>query len=182
MRLICYWAFTMGHIAYLNKHKMIKLEISKEQLHRAENLYEFKALNNSITNGESNIFGAIGEVMVHDFFAIKGVDVDHTSTYDYDMIIDGWKIDVKCHATSYEPKPYYNCCVPVLQAWQKCDFYFFTYATYDFKHCYLYGYKSKADFFKEATIVKKGQKDKNNFRFKTDNYIVKIRNLHKFQY
>jgi hypothetical protein len=172
----------IGHIAYLKANKMIKLEITKEQFERAENLYEFKALNNSITKGESNIFGAIGEVMVHDFFAIKGVDVDHTSTYDYDMIIDGHKIDVKCHATNYEPKEYYNCCVPVMQSWQKCDFYFFTHVTYDFKHCYLDGYKSKSDFFNEARIVKKGEKDKNNFRFKTDNYIVQIKNLNKFQY
>ena len=65
---------------------------------------------------------------------------------------------------------------------KKCDFYFFTHVTYDFKHCYLDGYKSKSDFFNEARIVKKGEKDKNNFRFKTDNYIVQIRNLNKFQY
>ena len=172
----------IGHIAYLKANKMIKLDISKEQFERAENLYEFKALNNSITKGESNIFGAIGEVMVHDFFAIKGVDVDHTSTYDYDMIIDGHKIDVKCKATNYEPKDYFNCAIPALQARQKCDFYFFTFATYDFKTCYLAGYKQKAAYFKESRFVRKGEIDHSNWKFKADNYIVQIKNLNKFQY
>jgi hypothetical protein len=161
---------------------MIKLELSNDQFKRAEKLYDFKALNNSITKGESNIFGAIGEIMVNDYFVGKGADVDFKSTYDYDMIIDGYKVDVKCKATNYQPKDYFNCAIPAIQARQKCDFYFFTFATYDFKTCYLAGYKQKADYFKESRFVKKGEIDHSNWEFKADNYILTIGNITKFSY
>ena len=161
---------------------MIKLELSQDQFERAEKLYGFKALKNSIKKGESNIYGAIGEIMVNDYFVGKGADVNSKSTYDYDMIIDGYKIDVKCKATNYEPKEYFNCAIPALQARQKCDFYFFTFATYDFKTCYLAGYKQKAAYFKESRFVREGEIDHSNWKFKADNYILKIGNITKFSY
>ena len=48
---------------------MIRLNISPEQLQRAKEMYEFNALKNSVTEGKSNIYGAIGEVMVYDYFS-----------------------------------------------------------------------------------------------------------------
>ena len=161
---------------------MIKLEISKEQFKRAEELYDFKELKNSITKGQSNIFGAIGEIMVFDFFTVKGVDVNFGSTYDYDMIIDGHKVDVKCKATNYEPKDYFNCSIAASNTRQKCDFYFFTFVTYDYKQCYLAGYKSKELFFKQATFANKGEIDHSNWEFRADGYHLRMSNLTKFSY
>jgi hypothetical protein len=41
---------------------MITVCISEEQIARAKKLYSFDELNNSITKGKGNLFGAIGEI------------------------------------------------------------------------------------------------------------------------
>ena len=160
---------------------MIKLQISDRQYTRAEELYKFKVLKNSIKKGEGNIFGAIGEIMVNDYFIGKGANVDSNQTYDYDLIINGFKVDVKCKATNYEPKDYFNAVIPAYNPHQKCDFYFFTYVTYNFKICYLAGYKKKQDFFKESRLAKKGEIDAGNWKFKADTYVLQIADLIKFK-
>ena len=58
---------------------------------KAQKLYDFKALSNSIMRGGCNIIGALGEVMIQDIF----VHQDTASTYHYDLIIQSYKIDVK---------------------------------------------------------------------------------------
>jgi hypothetical protein len=50
---------------------MIIVPITNEQRARANELYDFKVLNNSITSGKSNIYGAIGEIVVYDFYKKK---------------------------------------------------------------------------------------------------------------
>jgi hypothetical protein len=42
------------------------IEISKEQIERAKKLYPFKELKGSITKGKSNIYGALGEIIIYD--------------------------------------------------------------------------------------------------------------------
>ena len=73
---------------------MIKLSISPEQLERAKEMYQFNALKNSVTEGKSNIYGAIGEVMVYDHFKDK-FDVEFENTFNYDLIINGNTIEIK---------------------------------------------------------------------------------------
>jgi hypothetical protein len=89
---------------------MITLDINNEQIQRAENLYPFGALNGSITNGRSNIYGALGEVVVMDYYS--HLDVDADSTYDYDMIIDGHKVDVN-HTLLCSIRLLNRCYVPL---------------------------------------------------------------------
>ena len=160
------------------------IEISKRQIERARKLYPFKELKGSITKGEGNLRGALGEIIVFDIFTEKGYKVDFNSTFDFDLIIDGHKIDVKTKATNYKPVDSFNCCIPDAQKKQKCDYYFFTYISYDYKKCYLVGYKSKESFFKEADFANKGEIDPNGngvWTFKDDCYNLKIKALNKFK-
>ena len=55
---------------------MKTIEISKEQIERAKKLYPFKELKGSITKGEGNLRGALGEIIVFDIFNEKGCKVD----------------------------------------------------------------------------------------------------------
>ena len=55
-----------------------------------EKAEEMGSLNNSILNGSGNYAGFLGEEIVNDY--INGV-IDNT--YDYDIIKDGLKFDVK---------------------------------------------------------------------------------------
>ncbi len=158
------------------------VQISKQQIERAEKLYPFKELNGSITKGKSNIYGALGEIIVYDINKHNGLNVDFNSTYDYDLIIGGHKIDVKTKRTTVKPRPDYLCSISSFNTSQKCDFYFFLRINENLKECYLLGYKNKQDFFKEAVFNKKGSLDVNGWVFKDDCYNLKIEGLNKFSY
>jgi hypothetical protein len=98
---------------------MITIPITQEDIDKAENLYSFKCLNSSITEGKSNIYGAIGEVVVERYLKSINRDVDFTSTFDYDMIVSGKKIDVKSKRTTVTPKDHYLCSVSNFNTTQK---------------------------------------------------------------
>ena len=163
---------------------MKTIKISNEQIERAKKLYPFKELKNSITKGLGNLRGALGEIIIFDFFTQKGYKVDFNSTFDFDLIIGGHKIDVKSKASNYKPIDSFNCSIPASQKKQKCDYYFFTYISYDYKKCYLVGYKSKKSFFEEAKFSRKGEIDPNGngvWTFKDDCYNLKIETLKDFK-
>jgi len=145
---------------------MIKLQISKQQIERASKLYSFKELKGSITKGKSNIYGALGEIIIYDKYKKDGFNVDNNSTYDYDLIIDNYKIDVKTKRTTVTPKSDYLCSISSFNTKQKCDIYFFVRINENMKDCYLLGYKSKIDFFNKSTFNKKGSLDVNGWVFK----------------
>lgn len=42
------------------------IEISEDQIDRAKKLYQFNELKGSITKGKSNIYGALGEIIIYD--------------------------------------------------------------------------------------------------------------------
>lgn len=157
---------------------MIELQISETQKQRAKALYPFTSLNGSITSGKSNIYGAIGEVVIFDYFSNH--TIDHRATYDYDMVIDGYTVDVKTKHTTVKPKPNYNCSISAFNTKQKCDYYFFCRALKDLSKIYLLGYISKIKFFQSATFNKKGEYDANGFYFKDDCYNLPIKYLHQF--
>lgn len=158
------------------------INITKEQIERAKKLYPFKELKGSITKGNSNIYGALGEIIIYDLSVEKGMDVDFNSTYDYDLIINNYKVDVKTKRTTVIPKEDYLCSISSFNTTQKCDFYFFLRINENLKECYLIGYKSKGDFFKESSFNKKGTLDVNGWTFKDDCYNIKIKQLNKFKH
>lgn len=157
---------------------MKTVKIYKDQIERAKELYPFKNLNNSITKGESNIYGALGEIIINDLFLQNGFEVDFSSTFDYDLKINGFNIDVKTKKTKVQPSNNYLC--SIVNDKQKCDFYFFLRINENFEECYLLGYISKNDFFQKATYNLKGTKDINGFEFKADCYNLEISKLNEF--
>ena len=159
---------------------MKTINILKEQIERAEALYQFKNLNGSITNGKSNIYGAIGEVVIYDIYKNIDHNISFNSTYDYDLIINGYKIDVKTKRTTVIPQQNYLCSISAFNIKQKCDYYFFTRVNENLKHCYLLGYKKKSDFFNESIFNKKGTLDVDGWYFKDDCYNLEIQMLNKF--
>ena len=159
---------------------MIEIDTTEKQITAAETLYPFAALRGSISKGYSNKYGALGEIVVNDYFK-KIREVDFTSTYDYDMIIDGKKVDVKAKQCNTTPLPEYLCSISSFNTKQKCDFYFFCRVKKDFSKCYILGYISKKRFYKEAFFKKKGELDINGWEFKDDSYHIQISKLNKFK-
>ena len=88
---------------------MIEIKITDNQLKRAEAHYgelKDKILNGSITKGQGNIYGALGEIIVHDLYQ-KVYDVKFENNYDYDLVIDGDRVDVKTKRTTVKPNSNY---------------------------------------------------------------------------
>ncbi len=158
-------------------HKIIN--ISEQQRQRAKQLYEFKTLKGSVTGGKGNIYGALGEIIVHDYYKDKGNEVKHIGNYDYDLLIDRYKIDVKSKVTSVEPKLDYNCCVYSYNTKQKCDFYLFTRIHYSLEVGYILGAIQKDMFYKNAIFNKKDEYDGHGYYFLGDCYNLKIKQLTK---
>lgn len=158
---------------------MVEIVTTPEQIQRAKELYDFKKLNNSIEGGKGNIFGAIGEIATQDYFLEKGRSVDTNSTYDYDLVVDGYKIDIKTTATLVDltPLPYYGAKVCHHNTQQECDFYLFVNVLRNLSKCWLCGYISKEKYYEIANFRKKGEKER-SFTFKETCYTTQIENLH----
>jgi len=154
---------------------MIEIQITPNQIERAKLLYPFDNLNGSITSGKSQIYGAIGEIVVMDHY--NWLEVEYSGKYDYDIIIDGVKIDIKTKKTTVVPKPFYLCSVSDFNTRQKCDHYMFVRVMADYSKAWILGSRTKEAFYKISTFNRKGTLDTMNWRFKDDCYNLEISKL-----
>ena len=157
---------------------MILVQISEEQIQLADaKARDMGLLKNSITRGEGSLVGFLGEILVVKHFG--GVI---ENTYDYDVIINGRKIDVKTKRTTVVPLDTYLATVAGYNTRQACDSYYFVRIDLSKKEGYLLGGLSKSAFFRKATFYKKGELDPSShlgWTFTADCYNVEIRNLKK---
>lgn len=147
-------------------------------MERAEKLYDFGALPKSIMQGKSNIYGAVGEVVTLDYFADRS---DYVGCKDYDLTIDGVKIDVKSKRTTVTPKPFYSAAVSAHNTVQQCDGYYFVRVLEDCTKAFLLGYMSKDEFYRLATYHKKGERGGKGFVYKGSCYECRIDQLHQIE-
>lgn len=154
---------------------MIIVKISEDQIARANKLYPFENLRGSIMRGESDLYGALGEILIRDHFDDRKLILE--STYEYDLIIDDLRVDVKTKKTAVYPQPNYTCSITHKQ---KCDYYHFVRILGDLTTGYLLGY-IEADILHHTPFKKKGELDDSGFVYKADGYHIKIEQLHKFK-
>ena len=153
---------------------MKNIKIKKKDIDRATEMSNnMGTLNNSITKGEGNVIGFLGEIIVANEL---GINLDNT--YDYDLIFDGKKIDVKSKRVTSEPRDYYECSVAALNTKQKCDVYMFTRIKSDLSEGWILGYLDKEKYLNDSKFLKKGSVDPdNNWRVRTDCYNLPINKL-----
>ena len=112
----------------------MKLLISQSQLKRAQELYEFNNLRNSITEGKSQIYGAIGEIVVWDWLCNAGVETEYHGTKDYDLFAEDVTIDVKTIRVNTPPTNEHNANISAHNTQQKTFMYFWVYVLEDMKY------------------------------------------------
>lgn len=155
---------------------MIEVVITPEMISLARKLSdEMGALRNSITSGEGNLIGFLGEIVAH---KVIGGMLDNT--YHHDILLDDFMttIDVKTKKTSVKPKDYYECSVAALNIQQKCDYYCFVRIKDDLSVGWYLGVCNKKKYFDKARLLRKGELDKdNNFIVKSDCYNMRIADL-----
>ena len=151
-----------------------EIQINSDYMSRArEKASSVGILQGSITGGTRNVIGAIGEVIVAD-----SINADEISTYDYDLVKDGKRIDVKTKRCNTKPLPNYDCSVALHGTKQDCDAYVFVRILTDMSKAWILGGISKQNFYKEATLYRKGDIDYNNgYTFKADCYNLQISQL-----
>jgi len=150
---------------------MTKLEITPGQIERAKNLFSFNKLKNSIKEGEGNLLGAIGEIVAFDYYEQQDKLVIHSGDFNFDLLIDGSKIEVKTMEVNATPKEYHECNVSLYNAEQKCDYYLFLNVDSNHSTAFIKGYVSKERFKKIRQLKKQGEKN-GSFEYKCDTFIV----------
>jgi hypothetical protein len=154
---------------------MLEVKITEGHLKRAKMLdSSMGTLRNSITNGEGNLSGFLGEVIVGEILKAR-----HDNTYDYDLVLStGETVDVKTKRTNFPPKYGYDCSVAAFNTKQKCDYYAFVRVKNDLTTAWVLGFYPKQLYFEHAKFHRKGEFDESNkFTFKADCYNLPISGL-----
>ena len=127
--------------------------------------------------GESNIYGALGEILVWDRY--KKI-TKYAGDYNYDLIIKGVTVEVKTKRTTVEPKPHYWATIADCTKKQNCQYYCFVRVHEEFKDAWLLGWKKPDEFFNEAIYYYKDDidpTDPRGWQFKEDCWNLAISNL-----
>jgi hypothetical protein len=154
---------------------IIEVEVSADVIERAKaKSIEMGKLNKSITEGEGNVAGFIGEIVV-----ANHIGCDVCNTFEYDIVCGDKTIDVKTKRTGYVPLPHYNCSVAAFNTHQRCDYYVFARVMNDFSKAWILGCMPHDEFYKNAVFLKKGQPDPADpgWLVKADCYNMQVKQL-----
>ena len=153
---------------------MTEIFITNDMFIKArEESIKMGVLRNSIRRGDGNLIGFLGEYITQ--AALGGCN---DNTFDYDLVLGEYKLDVKTKATSVVPLDTYECSVAGFNTSQKCDIYVFTRILKTYEKGWVLGWLSTDDYYKKAKFLKKGEIDpSNNFTVKADCYNVPIKDL-----
>ena len=160
---------------------MIEIEITDEMKRRAwAKARQMGEINNSITHGDGNIAGFIGEEIANAI--IQG---SINNTYDYDIIDGDITYDVKTKRCTSAPKDFYECSVAEYNTRQKCNRYVFVRIENikgKWGRAWVLGWMDKKKYLKKSVKLRKGDVDQSNgFIVKANCFNMKIRDLNSFE-
>ena len=93
---------------------MIEINITDDMLIKARaKSVEMGKIHNSILRGRGNMSGFIGEQI-----ALNVLGGRWENTFDYDLVVDNLKVDVKTKQTSVMPLPHYERSIAKLNTQQ----------------------------------------------------------------
>ena len=132
---------------------------------------------NSITRGQGNLAGFVGEHIALKYLT-GSIQAGLDNSYDYDIIYEELKIDVKTKRTGYQPLTHYDCSISDHNTKQDCDVYLFTRVKNDYSVCWLLGWLDKQEYFDLADFKEKGTVDvANGWQVASDCWNVSIEDL-----
>ena len=136
-------------------------------------------IRNSITRGQGNSYGFLGEQITQLVLGGEIVNKGKKYNVDYDLVLDdGTTVEVKTKKTTVEPKDYYECSVAKYNTKQKCDYYAFVRVLDTKKGGWFLGVMPKEKYFINAKFLKAGTRDGDNgFLVRADCYNIAISEL-----
>lgn len=152
----------------------MKIGITPEMRAKAKKLSEETGpLNGSFMNGERNEIGYLGELA----FEVAYPRSVYVGNFDYDYLLDNWKVDVKARIANAEMKPEYAFTLPCLKKDQDCDFYFFTAVNLGKSFVELLGYMRFDEFKKKAVWIEKGSEMPQGGYYRSSGYNILVKDL-----
>lgn len=149
---------------------MIEILTTPEIIAEAkEKAIELGILPKSMTKGKKNTIGLLGELVVASYF-----NVPLTSTYNYDLILNGHTVDVKSQEIKNPPSNDYLWAFPEINNEQSCDYYCFTFVKSDLSRIWIAGFYEKDLYYKHATLEPAGTLMTNGKRYEKNNYILQV--------
>ena len=136
--------------------------------------------------------GYLAEIALADDLQCNNISCDEGSEkYNYDLIKDGLKIDVKTKRRTVDPRPSYAVSIAETSKHQETDTYAFISITFREKRgkgcgatyhgltsIWLCGFMPKKEYFEQAEFWKKGDVDPSNgFRVHADMYNLPMSSL-----
>lgn len=158
---------------------MIEVAISDDMRKTAQlSAKKLGHLWNSIMGGKSNIYGKLGEVVVHT--ALGG---EYADNYDYDIKLpNGIRAEVKTKGRAVPPQAHFDCTVANFNTKQDCDIYLFVSVLKNLSTGWLLGWYPKSKFYEDAKAYKTGDYDtRNNWTCLADSYSLPIDKLRSIQ-
>jgi len=136
-------------------------------------------IRNSITRGQGNSYGFLGEQITQLVLGGEIVNKGKKYNVDYDLVLDdGTTVEVKTKKTTVEPKDYYECSVAKYNTKQKCDYYAFVRVLDTKQGGWFLGVMPKEKYFINAKFLKAGTRDGDNgFLVRADCYNLAISEL-----
>ena len=172
---------------------MIAITWTKEMLESAQaKARKLGEINNSITGGRGNLAGYLGEEAVANHIGAEIVSSHNgREKYDYDLIKDGKRVEVKTKRRTVQPRDDYDVSVAITSEHQRPDIYIFVslqfersegqYGSkvyYGLKNIWLLGMAEPYDYFTRAKLWKKGDQDSSNgFVTHSDMYNLAISDI-----
>jgi len=138
-------------------------------------------IRNSITRGQGNSYGFLGEQITQLVLGGEIVNKGKKYNVDYDLVLDdGTTVEVKTKKTTVEPKDYYECSVAKYNTKQKCDYYAFVRVLDTKQGGWFLGVMPKEKYFINAKFLKAGTRDGDNkFLVRADCYNLPISDLQR---
>jgi len=156
---------------------MIEVRISKEILEKSKiRSKKIGIYSNSAGEGEGMLAGVLGEEIVSEYFKTS-----LSNTFDYDIIINGLKCDVKTMTTRFNPykNDINNYWVRVTNPNQKNDLYIFVFIDITFNYAYLIGWLEH-DLFRQQAVFRNKGDFCHGFNYKWSCYEVPVSILKHF--
>ena len=129
--------------------------------------------------------GLLGEEIIRDY---HDCDTKDGHSYQYDLVIKGYKVEVKTIVTKVKPHPTYLCLVMhggekgeiVSHALQDADYYMFVRILDNLKKAWLVGYMKCDEFIERSVFFEKGAtyRDGKNFKITFDDSAVNVLPIH----
>jgi hypothetical protein len=114
-------------------------------------------LNNSFLSGKGNFVGFLGEEVF-----LKGYGGSRVGKYNFDLMYNCRRIEVKTKKTAVQPRPHYMCSVSTFNAGQRADYYAFCRVDLEKNIGWICGFYPVNKFKIDAKYYKAGDYDPDN--------------------